>query len=60
VVLVVLPGLTTANGSDNTNDYDYGGIALSTAQSIIVTSKVQEQLSSVFMLVLVAPKLTSY
>ena len=37
--------LTTANGSDNTNDYDYGGIALSTAQSIIVTSKVQEQLS---------------
>ena len=37
--------LITANGSDATNDYDYGGIALSTTQSIIVTSKVQEQLS---------------
>jgi hypothetical protein len=37
--------LTTANGSDNTNYYDYGGIALATTQSIIVTSKVQEQIA---------------
>ncbi len=37
--------LTTVNGSDTTNDYDYGGIALSTTQAIIVTSKVQEQIS---------------
>ena len=37
--------LTTTNGSDNTNDWDYGGIALSTIQTIIVTTKVQEQLT---------------
>jgi len=37
--------LTTANGSDNTTDYDYGGIALSTAQTIVITSKVQEQIT---------------
>jgi hypothetical protein len=37
--------LSTTNGSDDTNDWDYGGIALSTAQPIIVTSKVQEQIS---------------
>jgi len=32
-------------GIDTTDDYDYGGIALSTTQPIIVTSKVQEQIS---------------
>jgi hypothetical protein len=37
--------LTTTNGSDNTNYWDYGGIALAITQPIIVTSKVQEQIS---------------
>ena len=37
--------LSTTNGSDDTNNWDYGGIALSTAQPIIITSKVQEQIS---------------
>jgi hypothetical protein len=33
------------NGSSTTGFTDYGGIALSTAQPILVTSKIQEQLS---------------
>ncbi len=37
--------LTTANGTDITNDFDYGGIALSVAATINVTSKVQEQIT---------------
>ena len=35
----------SGNGEDITDDWDYGGIALSTAEPIIVTSKVQEQIS---------------
>lgn len=35
----------TANGSATTNVVDAGGIALSTAQTITVTAKVQEQLT---------------
>jgi len=34
-----------STGQDITDNWDYGGIALSTAQTVIVTSKVQEQLT---------------
>jgi hypothetical protein len=37
--------LTTTDGSNISNFWDYGGIALSTALPILVTSKVQEQIS---------------